>query len=1017
MDGPNAVIGTCKKTGPFGSWPSPITAARLAEDSIALGEVRLSGDAVYWLEGRPAEGARGVVVALANGATGPVDLTPLSHDGKVNFSVGSQVYEYGGGGWIVDDGQLYFSEEKMGRLYRQPCGGGAPVALTPLEMAGRRFARHYSDGTIDAIRKRWIGVVEDWTGVVETSPDPLIRNPRHRITAVDTTGGKLDAGTTIAEGHDFYSSPRLSPNGRMLAWLAWDLPGMPWQGTTLYVVELEPNGMPSGPPVAVAGGRDDSIFQPEWSPDGTELWFVSDTTGWWNLYRYRLSNQRVEAVTAIEAEFGRPQWYLGMSTYAFTRGGRVVASYIRDGSAQLAIVDPGTGTITGIDLPFTSIGYVRSDGKDTVLFNGAAARMPFSIVSLDLTTGEWQILKSSTGLASDPAIGQHLSDAEAITFPTTGGEVAHGLYYAPANAGYEAPAGEKPPLVVMSHGGPTGQTMPSLNFAIQYWTSRGVAVLDVNYRGSTGYGRPYRDRLKESWGIIDVEDCISGARYLASKGLADGDRAVITGRSAGGYTTLAALTFHDYFRAGASHYGIGDLMTLATGTHKFESRYLDWLIGTLPEHSDRYHARSPVKHVEKLTCPVILFQGAQDEVVPPDQSTSMFEAIRDKGLPVGYLLFEGERHGFKQKENRIRAIEAEHYFFSFQVFRTKLGFAEATPAPASAVPPTTASASEPTPPHAPMAAGPATPKPDQVSRHAFSIMGMGHDHAREHDHGPGPGHGHDTPVGNDRHFHAFALLGKEQLFASHLTMLDIENHMYQLVMAVSLPEPWRSQFIKEREAHPDDSYFMANTLADSSVGNPTSDPMTVPEIASRMRTGFVGNIFRGVPYKRDYLSWPWAGVRPVLANIPLTVDRIVHFRPFSWSMAYPDKLTYLLFGAGAEAHMVNFQTKMPDYDHVLSLAARPDWIAEDSLRAGILLDLPDVPRLGPDDQPYRVRCANPIPDGTTVNVRYRGTDPVRTVRAGFTSWFCLRVGNHPDPCAHCKHHCGTETPKEYLSTN
>lgn len=667
-----------KTVAPYGSWSSPITADLIVKQAVRLGEVRLDRGDIYWLEGRPDDKGRGVIVKLPEGAGTATDITPPRVDGAPTYDVGSQVYQYGGGAWIADEGAVYFSDMSTGRLFRQDGPGAVPVPLTPDERAGHRPARFYADGLIDRGRKRWIGVVEDWTAVDQKSDDFGSKYPRHRIAAVDLGAGHLDSSSALAEDHDFFSTPRLSPDGGMLAWLAWDHPQMPWQGSVLYMAELDAAGLPAHPPIDLAGGPAESVLQPEWSPDGAELWFVSDRSGWWNLYRYRLSTREFEAVTKLEAEFGKPQWNLGMSSYAFAGDGRVVAAYSRAGEDRLAIVEPGAGEPKDFDLPFTVVGSVRAAAGRAV-FVGAGPSQPASVVSVAVATGEYRILKQAAALANDSAISQHFSRAEPMTFPTTGGEIAHALFYPPTNADFTGPAEERPPVVVMCHGGPTARSTSALDFDIQYWTSRGVAALDVNYRGSSGYGRIYRDRLKESWGVVDVEDCISAAQYLAGKGLVDGGRAVITGGSAGGFTTLAALTFHDYFRAGASSYGIGDLERLAKDTHKFESHYLDWLVGPYPATIERYRQRSPIHHIDKLSRPVIFFQGELDQVVPPNQSEAMFDAIKSKGLSAGYFLFAGERHGFKQDVNIRRAIEAEHYFFTFEVFRSKLSFPETRP--------------------------------------------------------------------------------------------------------------------------------------------------------------------------------------------------------------------------------------------------------------------------------------------------------------------------------------------------
>ncbi|MCC7261995.1 MAG: S9 family peptidase, partial [Candidatus Latescibacteria bacterium] len=398
-------------------------------------------------------------------------------------------------------------------------------------------------------------------------------------------------------------------------------------------------------------------FQPEWSPDGC-LHFISDYTGWWNLYRWR--GGRVEALWPLEAEFGKPQWGFAPSAYAFASAQELVATYVRGGTAHLARLNLTTGKVTPVDTPYTEINELRA-GPGLAVFIGGSPTEPRSLVRLDLGSGRMEVLRRSRQLHLDPG---YLSMPQAIEFPTGKGLTAHGFFYAPTNRDFAGLPGEKPPLLVMSHGGPTGATTTAFDGEIQFWTSRGIGVLDVNYGGSTGYGRAYRQRLDGQWGIVDMEDCANGARYLVAQGLADGERLAITGGSAGGYTTLCALTFLDLFRAGASYYGISDLEAMARDTHKFESRYLDRLIGPYPERQDLYRERSPIHFAERLSCPLILLQGLEDKVVPPNQAEMMLAAMRAKGLPVAYLPFAGEQHGFRRAETIVRAIEAELYFYS-----------------------------------------------------------------------------------------------------------------------------------------------------------------------------------------------------------------------------------------------------------------------------------------------------------------------------------------------------------------
>jgi dipeptidyl aminopeptidase/acylaminoacyl peptidase len=654
-----AMPSTVTRTAPYGAWKSPITADLIVAQSITLSDVRLDNGNVYWLEGRPQEQGRGVVVRAGAAGAAALDLTPQP------FNVRTRVHEYGGGAWTVVDGILYFSHFADGRLYRQTDASAAPQPLTPAPSAPQRGAR-FADGIIDRGRGRWIGVIEDHA--VEE------RQPVNAIAAVDLAAADTQAPRILAGGHDFVSSPRLSPDGRRLAWLAWDHPNMPWNGTTLYVGEFDADGA-LGEPQAIAGGAAESIFQPEWSPDGTAIVFVSDRSGWWNLYRFDLDSRAARPIAPLAAEFGQPQWVFGLSTYAFAGPDRIVCTYSEAGLGRLATLDLATGALRPLETPFTQFASVRAQG-DHVVFIGGAPALPTSVVALDLASGRHRTLKTATDLLdrADLRIADYLTPVETIAFPTTGGKTAFGLFYRPHNPDHAPPAGERPPLLVKCHGGPTSAASSALSLGTQFWTSRGIAVLDVNYGGSTGFGREYRDRLHRQWGIVDVDDCINGARFLVDRGLVDAKRIVISGGSAGGYTTLAALVFHDFFAGGASHYGVSDIAALARDTHKFESRYLDWLIGPYPQEEALYRARSPLFHAERLSKPVIFFQGDEDAVVPPSQTEAMVTTLRRRGLPVGYFLFSGEQHGFRKAANIQRALEAELAFYAIEVFRTGLTF-------------------------------------------------------------------------------------------------------------------------------------------------------------------------------------------------------------------------------------------------------------------------------------------------------------------------------------------------------
>src|SRR5579871_272635 len=625
------------RTAPYGSWQSPITSDLIVSQSVGLSEVRVDGSDIYWIETRPQEAGRSVVVRRKPDG-GIEDVTPAP------FSVRTRVHEYGGGAWLVAQGTLYLSNDVDRRLYRLQ-GGGPAVPLTP------EGAWRYGDGLLDARRRRWIGVRED-----HTEPG---REPVNTLVSIDLTAP--DSGRVLAAGRDFFSSPRLSPDGRWLGWLGWDHPRMPWEGTTLYVAALDERGFPTET-FTLAGGAEESIVQPEWTPDSSAVVFVSDRTGWWNLYRRALDRSAPEPLAPIAAEFAQPQWVLGMSAYAFAGPRRLVCSYLSQGIGHLAALDLDSGKLAPLETPFTDFYSVRADG-DQAVFRGGAPGIPLSIATLNLASGRMEILKKSTAVADDPELAKYFTRPEPVEFPTAANRTAFGLYYRVYNPNFTAPPGEKPPLLVKCHGGPTSAASSALDLRIQYWTSRGVSVLDVNYGGSTGYGRAYRQRLEGNLGIVDVEDCVNGARFLAEEGRADRARSVITGGSAGGYIVLAALAFHDYFRAGATYYGISDLAVLARDTHKFESRYLDSLIGPYPAREDLYRARSPLHHAGRISVPVIFFQGDEDRVVPPNQTELMVDALRAKGITVEYILFPGEQHGFRKADSIKQALDAELAFY------------------------------------------------------------------------------------------------------------------------------------------------------------------------------------------------------------------------------------------------------------------------------------------------------------------------------------------------------------------
>ncbi len=629
---------------PYGTWTSPISAASLTTSGVTLVEPAADGTDVYWLEARPAKAGR--VVLVRRTADGRVqDVTPDP------FNARTRVHEYGGGSYAVDRGRIVFANFADQRLYRvdiEPDTGapGEPRPITPPEQL------RFGGLVIDPRRDQVYAVREDHRAGGE---------PQNTLVRLALDGPNEGGGVLVAAGADFFSRPSLDPAGRRLAWVRWQHPNMPWDHTELWVADLDDVGDPIGPR-RVAAGLEGSITEPVWAPDG-RLLLLSDDTGWANLYSLDLPTPMGAAdpdpvpLAPLEFEFGQPQWGLGMSSYCVTSAG-IVCMWVADGLHRLGLLDEqGLHPISGDP---TSITNVRPYGDGIVCLTGSAAE-PMAVVRVDPAGSGWQVLASATAEAPDH---RWVSRPQPVSWTNTDGLTAHGLYYPPTNPDFVAPADDRPPLLVESHGGPTAMFVAAFTPSTQYWTSRGFAVLDVNYGGSTGYGRAYRERLRGSWGIVDVQDCVTGAQAMADRGLADRDRLAIRGGSAGGFTTLAALAFTDVFAAGASHYGVSDLAALATDTHKFESRYLDGLVGPYPQAREVYAERSPIRHTDRLSVPLILLQGADDLVVPPSQAQLMADAVRAKGLPVAVLMFDGEGHGFRRGENIIRAVEAEAWFYA-----------------------------------------------------------------------------------------------------------------------------------------------------------------------------------------------------------------------------------------------------------------------------------------------------------------------------------------------------------------
>ena len=621
---------------PFGSWASPFRIERLTDRVVFLSEARAIDGLRWWLEGRPDERGRQVLVRRETDGT----LTRMTPEG---FNARSRVHEYGGGATLVSGSLVVVSDFVTGRLNRVV----RPGELAPLTPE-RQW--RYADMIHDAARNRLIAVREDH------EPEMVAQHGEwnNDMVAIDLATGAVSG---LLEGADFYAAPRLSPDGTTLAWLEWHHPNMPWDGTELMVARVAADGT-LGQPHLVAGSHRDWIAQPRWSPDGV-LHFVAEPEGWMNLHRW--VDGRVEAITSFEAEFAGPDWQFGYATYEFLRNGDIIAVARSGGRDQLVRIDHD-GSLEPIELPYTEMAGLSVDG-DRVVLRAAGPDKPNAVIEIDLAGNTTVLRRAAPNVPEreDVAIPEH------IEFPTTGGRTAFGNFYAPTNRAFVGPAGELPPLIVTSHGGPTAGAFSGFATGTQLFTSRGYAVLDVDYGGSTGYGKAYRKRLELQWGIVDVDDCVAGAKHLAEQGLVDGERLAIRGGSASGFTTLAALAFTDDFDAGCTYFGIGDLRAFVKDTHKFESRYLESLLGPWPEAKQVYLDRSPSLHAEQITSPVLVQQGAEDKIVPQSEAERIVDALFERRVPHAYLLYPGEDHGFRGHDAIIRSFGAELSFYA-QVF-------------------------------------------------------------------------------------------------------------------------------------------------------------------------------------------------------------------------------------------------------------------------------------------------------------------------------------------------------------
>ncbi|MBH40890.1 MAG: peptidase [Chloroflexi bacterium] len=620
---------------PYGTWPSSLSAKQVANESTRLLDLQVNSGILYWIEGRASEGGRQAIVQHVLGS-GTREIS------SGTFNARTRVHEYGGGSYWVDDDVVFAARFEDQRLYRISNNGAVhPITDVSLTTENTRYA----DGQVTPDRRRIYCVREQHFENKE---------PINEIVVLAVDGSEQPRA--VSSGTDFVSAPRISNDGTRLAWISWDHPRMPWDGTELWTASICPDGTLDNIQL-VCGGVNESVVQPSWSPEDA-LHYISDRSSWWNLYRLE-SDGTQTALAPMAADFASPDWVFGLSTYGFSSDGTLICTYETEEGAKLAALTTNKRELTSIECPWTSISYLHVD-HDQVFFLGASETHAESIVSGKLDGSDWQVIARSR---TDELDTSDISRAEHITFPTTNNNEAHALFYAPKNSVVNALSEEQPPLLVMSHGGPTGAATRAYNATIQYWTTRGIAVVDVNYRGSSGFGREYRRALNGFWGIFDTDDCIAAANYLANRGSVDGKRMAIRGGSAGGYTTLCALTFHDVFRAGASYFGIANAETLLTNTHKFESRYLDGLIGPYPEEAATYRARSPIHFADRIKAAVILFQGLEDEIVRPEQAEQMIVALNACDLPHAYLTFEGEQHGFRKSETIIKALESELSFY------------------------------------------------------------------------------------------------------------------------------------------------------------------------------------------------------------------------------------------------------------------------------------------------------------------------------------------------------------------
>lgn len=622
-----------KSISPYGTWKSPISESMVAKDSISFESLKIDPvhpDKIYWLALYPAEEGRATISQYSHGK--------IQMCLPKNFSARTQAHSYGGGEFTVYDNTIFFSNEKDNRLYKLEGCNGTPIPLTsPGDF-------RYADCSVNSSKNKLYCIREEFFKN-KKSEDSII--------SIDL---KTHDMKIVEKGQDFYSSPIVSPDGRNLAWLSWNLPHMMFDTTQLWLADINEDGSVKNKKL-ILGKKDISIFQPQWSPSNV-LYFISDQTGWWNLYRYQ--RNKIESVYLTPAEFGIVSWEFGPSTYSFVNDNLIAASYLKQGKGYFGFIDVNKKQMQTLNFPYTEFASVKSNPQNVYFFAGGLYSNP-AVVELNATTHKTKELQTSLSLNLNH---DFISVPKHIEYKALDGKINYAYYYPPKNPNYEAPKGEKPPLIVLVHGGPTARAAASLVLSKQFWTSRGYAILELNYEGSSGYGRAYRDLLKGRWGIGDRAAAISGALYLVQKGLADPKRLIIKGESAGGYTVLRVLTTSSVFQVGTDYFGVSNLETEYQTTHKLESRYWVGLIGPYPEKKAIYRERSPYFSIDKLSGALLILQGMEDEPVPPAQSEMIYETAKKAGKTVAYITFQNEGHGFRHAESRIKSLEAEQYFYN-----------------------------------------------------------------------------------------------------------------------------------------------------------------------------------------------------------------------------------------------------------------------------------------------------------------------------------------------------------------